>query len=72
MEVTYYMRIYKSADELPATLNAEDIASYLNISKAMAYNIFKQKDFPTLQIGTRLVVPKDHFLEWVEQNINKK
>jgi hypothetical protein len=27
-----------------------------------------EKDFPTIRIGKRLVVPKDKFLIWVNEN----
>ena len=27
-----------------------------------------EKDFPALKIGSRIVVPKESFIRWVEQN----
>ena len=27
-----------------------------------------EKDFPILKIGNRIVVPKEKFIAWVEQN----
>ena len=27
-----------------------------------------EKDFPVLKIGSRMVVPKEKFIAWVEQN----
>ena len=26
------------------------------------------KDFPTLRVGSRMVVPKENFIEWVGQH----
>lgn len=30
-----------------------------------------EKDFPSLRIGNRLVIPKEHFREWVERKVGK-
>lgn len=60
-------RIYKSPEDLPATLNAEDVALYLGLSRAGAYNLINSSDFPTLRIGKRLIVPKQAFIRWVEE-----
>ncbi|MCD8025743.1 MAG: helix-turn-helix domain-containing protein [Clostridiales bacterium] len=60
--------IYKSYDELPLFLNAEMIADVLGMSKSTGYVIMNEKDFPALKIGSRIVVPKDKFREWVVKN----
>lgn len=59
---------YKSYDELPLTLSVQEIAIVLGISKTSAYELVRRKGFPVLKIGSRLVVPKEKFREWVEQN----
>ena len=64
------MKFYKSVDELPGILNINDISVFLQISKAYAYQLVNKKGFPTLRIGTRIVVPKDLFLEWLKLNTN--
>ena len=60
-------RIYTSFDEIPITLTAEDVASVLGISRANAYRIMRRVDFPVLQIGSRLLVNKTKFIEWMEE-----
>lgn len=60
-------RIYTSFDEIPVTLTAEDVASVLGISRANAYRIMRRTDFPVLQIGSRLLVNKTKFIEWMEE-----
>ena len=60
---------FKSYDELPLFLNARTVAQVLGISAAGAYELLHQDDFPVLKIGSRLVVPKDKFLSWVENQI---
>ena len=62
---------YKSYDELPLMLNADTVKDVLGISISSVYELMKEKGFPSLKIGSRIVVPKDKFKEWVEQNTGK-
>lgn len=62
---------YKSYDALPLFLNAETTAKLLGISISGMYELMHEKGFPVLKIGTRLVVPREKFREWVEQNVGK-
>ena len=57
-----------SYDELPVSLNADQVAAVLGISRAGAYNLMRSEGFPTLFIGKRMVVPKDRLLEWIHNN----
>ena len=57
---------FKSYDELPLFLNARTVAQVLGISQAGAYELLHQEGFPVLKIGSRLVVPKEKFLSWIE------
>ena len=61
---------YSSLDQLPLTLNADDIAKALNISRGNAYTLLHREDFPTLHIGKRLLAPRDRFLEWMQNHVN--
>ena len=60
--------VYKSYEELPLFLNAKAVASVLGISPSSGYELMHQRDFPTLKIGNRIVVPKEKFIQWVERN----
>ena len=64
--------VYKSYDELPLFLNAETVAKLLGISPSSGYELMHEKGFPVLKIGSRLVVPKEKFRAWVEQNTGGK
>ena len=65
----YYMKTkYKTTNELPFSLCADDVAGALGISRAGAYTLIKSKGFPRLKIGGRCIIPKDKFLEWINQN----
>ena len=59
---------YKTYDELPLFLNAATVSSVLGVSPASAYELMHEKDFPTLRVGSRMVVPKEKLIEWVEQH----
>lgn len=55
-------------ESLPAILNASQLAAALGISRAGAYQLLHRRDFPTLQIGKRLMVPRDKLMAWIDRN----
>ena len=59
---------YHSYDELPLFLNSDHVAKTLGIAPSSAYELMHEKNFPTLRIGSRMVVPKEKFIQWVEQH----
>ena len=59
---------YKSYDELPLFLNAATVAKELGIAPSSSYELMHEKDFLALRIGNRVVVPKEAFIQWVEQH----
>ena len=59
---------YHSYDDLPLFLNAATVSRVLGVSPASAYELMYEKDFPTLRVGSRMVVPKEKFIEWVGQH----
>ena len=61
--------IYKSYEELPLFLNAQMVAKLLGISPSSNYELMHEKGFPVLRVGNRLVVPKEKFRQWVEEQI---
>ena len=63
-------KLYTSFEQLPLTLNAVDIAAYLNISRGNAYTLLHREDFPTLRIGKRMIAPRDKFLAWLDQQMS--
>uniref|UniRef100_UPI003FF1496F helix-turn-helix transcriptional regulator n=1 Tax=Dysosmobacter welbionis TaxID=2093857 RepID=UPI003FF1496F len=57
---------YKSYDDLPLFLNAETVAKVLGVSPSSGYELMHEPGFPVLRVGSRMVVPKDAFIRWVE------
>ncbi|MGL4742301.1 MAG: helix-turn-helix domain-containing protein [Sarcina sp.] len=47
-------------------LRVEDVAAYLGISKAYAYELVKQENFKVIRLGRAIRIPKDSFLRWVD------
>lgn len=62
---------YKDYDELPVFLNARMVADLLGVSQSTAYELMHEKNFPTLQVGNRLVVPRDKFIDWMNGKISR-
>ena len=63
---------YTSYDELPLMLSVAEVAAVLGISRAGAYELVHGNEFPALKIGSRIVVPKDKFLAWIDANSGSK
>ncbi len=59
---------YTSYESLPLTLTAPEVGEVLGISRAAAYELVRSRGFPHLKIGTRILVPKDKFLAWIEEH----
>ena len=59
---------FKDYSELPLFLNATTVAKVLGISSSSGYELMHEPGFPVLKIGSRMVVPKENFIEWVEKN----
>ncbi len=62
---------YKSYDDLPLFLNAATVAKVLGVSPSSGYELMHEPGFPILKIGSRMVVPKEKFVQWVEENTAK-
>lgn len=60
--------VYKSYEELPLFLNAEQVAKVLGVSPSSGYELMHEEGFPVLKVGSRMVVPKEQFILWVERN----
>ena len=63
---------YKTYDDLPLMLSVQDVASALGISRAGAYELVKSEGFPAMNIGIRIIVPKEEFILWIKQKVSGK
>ncbi|MDE6993743.1 MAG: helix-turn-helix domain-containing protein [Lachnospiraceae bacterium] len=60
--------VYKAYEELPLFLNAETVAKVLGIAPSSSYELMHEVGFPVLKVGSRMVVPKEKFIQWVEEH----
>ena len=63
---------FKSYDELPLFINAETLSDVLGISKSSAYELMREEGFPSVRISSRIVVPKEAFIEWINQSMGQE
>ena len=42
-------------------------AKVLGTSPSSGYELMHEADFPTLRVGSRMVVPREQFIQWVNE-----
>ena len=57
---------------LPLMLTVQDVADVLGIGLAHAYEVAHRQDFPTITLGSRIIVPRDKFMAWIDEQSAKK
>lgn len=63
--------VYKTFDDLPMFLNVATVAKLLGISQSSGYELMHEKDFPAIKIGSRIVVPRDKLVAWLEEKMTQ-
>lgn len=58
---------YKEYRDLPMMLTVSEMGKALGISRATAYELVRFRGFPSLKIGTRILVPKDKLIKWIDE-----
>lgn len=61
---------FSKYEDVPLMLNASQLAVFLGISRARAYELMHTKGFPTVKIGKRLICPKEKVIVWLENQID--
>ena len=60
--------MYKNKDEMPMFLTVMDVANLLAISRASAYELVREDNFPKLKlVQGRTIIPRDRLLEWLDE-----
>ena len=57
----------QSYDDLPLFLNVNLVAQVLGVSISTAYEVMHEPGFPVLRVGSCMVVPKEKFIQWAEE-----
>ena len=47
------------------TMSVQELSAEMGISLPKAYELVKTPGFPTLRIGTRILIPIDAYKEWL-------
>lgn len=63
--------VYRTYDDLPMFLNVATVAKLLGISQSSGYELMHEKDFPAIKIGSRIVVPRDKLVAWLEEKMTQ-
>ena len=58
-------------DELPMFINANLLAELFGVSRASAYELMREKNFPSFRIGKRTLVSKENLRTWIESRSEK-
>jgi len=53
-------------ENMPDVMDAKQIAEALQLSKAGAYNLLSNPNFPTLRLGGRKLVLKQELIAWLK------
>lgn len=53
------------------TMSVQELSSQMGISLPKAYELVKQPGFPTINIGTRILIPVDAFHKWLNDQAAK-
>lgn len=54
-------------DDLPPILTVYDVRDYLRIGQRQAYELARSRDFPTIKVGSRLLIQKSDFEKWLQE-----
>ena len=54
------------------TMSVQELSAQMGISLSKAYELVKIPGFPTLRIGTRILIPIDAYKEWLMKNAVQK
>lgn len=58
---------FRSYDDLPLTLTVPEVGGVLGLSRAKAYDLARSEGFPSMRIGTRILVPRDKLIRWIDK-----
>ena len=50
------------------TMSVQELAAQMGISLLKAYELVKEPDFPTIRVGTRILIPVEAYREWLIRN----
>ena len=55
-----------------ATISVQQLSDQMGISLPKAYELVRRDDFPSIRIGTRILIPTEAFMQWLIDNAKEK
>lgn len=52
-----------------STMSVQELSTHMGISLPKAYELVKEPGFPTIKVGTRILIPVEGFNEWLKKKI---
>ena len=50
-----------------STMSVQELSAHMGISLPKAYELVKEPGFPTIKVGTRILIPVEGFNEWLKK-----
>lgn len=50
------------------TISVQELSAQMGISLPKAYELVKMPGFPTIRVGTRILIPVEAYREWLLKN----
>ena len=59
-----------AAEQLPLTLTVPQFCKYMNVSRAVAYDMINAKGFPSFRVGAKYLINTKGLQEWINRQSN--
>ena len=68
LETKTNIKIRRKEQMEKTTMSVQELSAQMGISLPKAYELVKSPGFPTIRIGTRILIPVDAYKEWLFKN----
>ena len=68
VEAKTTIKIRRKEQMEKTTMSVQELSAQMGISLPKAYELVKSPGFPTIRIGTRILIPVDAYKEWILKN----
>jgi excisionase family DNA binding protein len=68
VETKTNIKIRRKGKMEKTTMSVQELSAQMGISLPKAYELVKSPGFPTIRIGTRILIPVDAYKEWLLKN----
>jgi excisionase family DNA binding protein len=59
------------SEDVPLLLKADEVAKMLGLGRTKVYEMMSAGELPVVRIGTRVRVPRQKLLNWIEEHTEK-